>query len=304
MRPYLSNMRFVCFGIFLMSNSICWGGMPVVELDHTSMTQKEIEGWKKLKEIDSADVLMDDYVAEFVWTRLWVAALEDEVKARNIPVDPVYVQMRIDENRTSMTEEQYKEMQKANELMFEMKNEFVRSKSGADEFAQKIWNERGPELARLNIATDWQGLRSYLLLLKNDESESFIGSRKRTDWPTREKFVKQVNDPSQNRSVYELQSRIEKLKDDLAGKIIISPEEWAKGRAYFEKNKQKFSNWDSFKNGGLDALLLELKKEYLVDQWVMKKLKRNARFHDPEIKKMVSNWEAKKRPRFREVFGK
>ena len=300
-RTSILIMRFFLFFIFLTLATISTAAQPVVEIYQTSITQARIDAHKKYRSVIAPEMPEAGYVSSYIWDCLTIEIFKAEADKRNIAPDPSYVQMKIDENRTSMTAGQYNDLKKAEKVINELRVEFSRSKGDVDAFVKRTWTRRGPELSRLNIASDVEGLRSYLLLL--DAKVDMIGSRPDALPPTRDTFLKQVNDTSNNSAFFEFMSRIEQVKDAVAGKVSCSPDELARGGKYFDKHKAALSKRESFMTGGLNGLLQALKKENLVDRWVMEKMKQDVKFHDSVIEEAFFKWMASTRPRHHEVFG-
>lgn len=297
-------VMFVMFAVSLILAGPV--AQPVVEIYQTSITQQTIDGMKKTKDIASPKASEVDYVSESIWDRLALAIYDREAGVRNFAPDPAYVAKKIEDNKTTITDEQYDKMKKAEQVVFQLRTEFSGAKTDIDSFVKNVWKSRGPELHRLNIASSPDDLRSYLLLLdlgaQNGSSQSLIGSRPHALPEAKEEFLKQVNDPSSNRSFHEAMSRIEQVKDAVAGKVTCSADELARGREYCEHERHLLKR-EAYLSGGLNLLLQDLKKENQVDRWIQEKIKQDAKFHDAAMERAFLKWEAKQRPRYREVFG-
>lgn len=302
-RTSILTLKIVLYSTFFLLATFSSAAQPVFEIYQTSITQTEIDNWKKHKDSISPEMTEADFISRFIWERLAVEIFKVEAEKRNYVPDPVYVQIKINENRTSMTEAQFNDLKKDEKTLYELKVEFSKSNTSIDDFVKRVWAQRGPELSKLNIAPGPDGLRSYLLMLTADKNMTMIGSKPDALPKTRDELLKQINDPSNSKSFHELMSRIEQLKDAVAGKIACSPDELARGEKYFNNHKANLSTRESFVKGGHKGLLEELKKENLVDRWVIAKMKQDARFHDPVIEQALHQWEAKNRPRHHEVFG-
>ncbi|MBN1516627.1 hypothetical protein JXA32_08655 [Candidatus Sumerlaeota bacterium] len=295
-------MRLLLIAILLFVVSCHSVKAPVIEIYQSAYSQEDINNLKELKDVNYQETPMDDYIAAILWSILSADVYKNEVTIRNIAPDSSYVQARIQEEDPPMTEEEYESFKKAQSTLYELLMEYRESGKDIDHFVAEVWEQRGSDLRQL-VAPDKESLRSHLLLIDiSDERfdiESF-GSKPNQLPESREEFLSMEID---NTWFYELTSQIEQVKDAIVGDLELSLEEIARGKHYFKTDRTYHENRDSFVEGGLEGLLLELKRENLLDRWMIEKLEQDAIFHDETLRRSFSDWQRRNLPRHHEVFG-
>jgi hypothetical protein len=329
----ISRQRFVVpvltisFSLLLLHISYA---EPVVEIYGEGMDKATIDQWVKLqkpaqntislpykikqslRETANDETKSNQYDPRYwiVLSHLQLHIFKHEVKERQIPVDQKYVEGKIAENQVNMPEEEFQRLKHGKRLTYIIVSKYRLSGMDITSFIQNRLVEFEEQLKEAGIPLSM--MRDHIKFYSHDEAFYNLRQEVRHFPETREEFLSQVNNPDLNMTFYELMSQIEQLKKRIAGTVTLTEDELkrgteyyeSKGKDYFQQSGDRLQGYISLNSDDVQGFLIEIKTEYLIDAFVVDKIKKDAIFLDEAYEKDFMEWLDKYYPRHKEAFSK